>query len=347
MLEHTKASVVILNYNGRAHLERFLPSVVANTDPAMEIVMIDNASQDDSVSFIANAFPSVRIICLDANLGFAGGYNEGLRQVSSDYYILLNSDVEVTPGWGNILLDTLEKHPDAAAVQPKIRSFAHRHQYEHAGAAGGFMDTLGYPFCRGRIFDVVEEDQGQYDKFSAIFWASGAAMGIRSAIFHRMGGFDARFFAHMEEIDLCWRIQRAGYKILFNPDSVVYHLGGGTLNYQSPRKIYLNFRNNLLMLLKNERAEKLLWLIPLRLVLDGIAGFKFMTEGNVKYTTAVLKAHWGFYSSFIKYLKIRKEDDRLIENLRNSQHITLLVYPKSIVWQFYINKLKKFSQLKF
>src|ERR1700761_629824 len=251
-------AIVILNYNGRGYLEQFLPFVTANTCPGGEVIIADNASTDDSLAFLKENYPGLRVIVLDRNYGFAGGYNMALQQVQSDYYVLLNSDVEVTPGWLEPIVGLMESDPAIGACQPKIRMFAHRELFEYAGAAGGWLDYLGYPFARGRIFDVCETDNGQYDQAEPIFWASGAALFIRAGLYHEMGGLDTYFFAHQEEIDLCWRIQLAGHKIYSCPQSVVYHVGGGTLPKGNERKVFLNFRNNLIMMVKNMPAGE--WL---------------------------------------------------------------------------------------
>ena len=245
-----RTKIVILNWNGRKHLERFLPILVENT-PEVGIVIADNGSTDDSLIFIKDRFPQIEIITMERNFGFAEGYNRALKQVEADYFLLLNSDVEVPAGWIVPLIETLDTHPEVAAVSPKIRSFAEPERFEYAGAAGGFIDCLGYPFCRGRILDSIETDEGQHDDAREVFWASGACMLVRSEVFRLLDGFDADFFAHMEEIDFCWRAQLAGYKIRVEPRSMVFHVGGGTLPNDNPQKIYLNFRNNLCMLFKN------------------------------------------------------------------------------------------------
>ena len=250
-LKFPSVAIVILNFNGRNYLEKFLPSVIASTYPNKRIIVADNASSDDSIAFIQNNFPSVEIIALDKNYGFAGGYNEALSKIESDYYILLNSDVEVTPGWIEDMITLMEADKNIAACQPKILSFYNKNYFEHAGACGGWIDALGYAFARGRIFDICEEDKGQYNTNQKVFWATGAALCIRAKCFHEMGGFDAHLFAHMEEIDLCWRLQRKGYAVYCCPSSVVYHVGGGTLPKTNSRKTYLNFRNNLIILFKN------------------------------------------------------------------------------------------------
>lgn len=285
--ERMKVSVVILNWNGVKHLRTYLPSVVANT-PKAEIFVADNGSTDESLEVIANEFMTVKTIVLDQNYGFAEGYNRALQQIESKYVVLLNSDVEVAEGWLDPLLDYLETHPDTAAVQPKIRSWVHRERFEHAGAAGGYVNGLGYPYCRGRVLWKVEEDKGQYDDIVNVDWTSGACMCVRTQVYKDCGGLDAAFFAHMEEIDLCWRMRNKGWKLVCVPQSVVYHLGGGSLNYESPRKTYLNHRNNLLMIYKNKQHP---WgVLFVRFFLDYAAAFFYLLQGRWGAFTAVFKA---------------------------------------------------------
>ncbi|UMQ44233.1 glycosyltransferase family 2 protein [Chryseobacterium sp. Y16C] len=291
----SKLAVAILNWNGKNWLEKFLPSVVRFSDGA-DIYVIDNASTDDSVKFLQLNFPSVKIVINSKNSGFAGGYNEGLRQIDAEYYCLLNSDVEVTENWIEPVLNLFENNPDIAAIQPKILSYNDKNKFEFAGAAGGLIDNLGYPYCRGRVFDEVEEDKGQYNDETEIFWASGCALFIRSKDFWNQNGFDERFFAHQEEIDLCWRLINSGRKIFYTGKSKVYHVGGGTLNKQSAQKTYLNIRNNLSMMLKNLPFPKLIGLIFFRLCLDGVAGIYFGLKQGFPHLWAVVRAHFGFYA---------------------------------------------------
>ena len=297
-------AIAILNWNGKHWLEKFLPNVVEFSNEA-QIYIIDNASTDDTVCFVEKYFPTVKIIKNKKNTGFAGGYNEGLKHISEEMYCLLNSDVEVTENWINPIVELFKKNPEIAAIQPKIRAFKNDNFFEFAGAGGGLMDNLGYPYCRGRIFDTLEKDHGQYDDETEIFWASGCAMFIRREDYWAMNGLDERFFAHQEEIDLCWRLKNAGRKIFYCGKSTVYHVGGGTLNKQSPQKTYLNIRNNLSMLLKNLPKSTALWLIPLRLVLDGIAGIYFGLKDGFPHLWAVVRAHFGFYGMFASTLKLR------------------------------------------
>ena len=297
-------AIAILNWNGKHWLEKFLPNVVEFSNEA-QIYIIDNASTDDSVCFVEKYFPTVKIIKNKKNTGFAGGYNEGLKHITEEIYCLLNSDVEVTENWINPIVELFKKNPEIAAIQPKIRAFKNDNFFEFAGAGGGLMDNLGYPYCRGRIFDSLEKDHGQYNDETEIFWASGCAMFIRREDYWAMNGLDERFFAHQEEIDLCWRLKNAGRKIFYCGKSTVYHVGGGTLNKQSPQKTFLNIRNNLSMLLKNLPKSTALWLIPLRLVLDGIAGIYFGLKDGFPHLWAVVRAHFSFYGMFASTLKLR------------------------------------------
>ena len=331
-------AVVILNYSGRKHLERFLPSVMASTYPNMEVIVADNASTDDSVSFLRDHFPQVRIITLDRNYGFAGGYNQALPQVKSDYYVLLNSDVEVEPGWIEPILDLMEKDPSIGACQPKIRMYANKELFEYAGAAGGWLDYLGYPFAKGRIFDACEKDEGQYDQTEPIFWAGGCAMFVRAELYHRLGGLDGYFFAHQEEIDFCWRLQLAGYKVFTCADSVIYHLGGGTMPKGNERKVFLNFRNNLIMMAKNLPAGQAAWKIPFRFLLDTISAWKSLLAGEGVYFLAVLEAHFGF----IKWLLFKRKQSVFPIKRGGSLHGW---YTHSIAWQYFVSGKKTFSEI--
>lgn len=335
-----QVAIVILNWNGRHMLERFLPGVIAHSADFARVVVADNASTDDSLTWLKSNAPSVEIIQLDKNYGFTGGYNRALQQVEAEYYVLLNSDVEVTEGWMSPVLNYLENHPQTAACQPKLRSCQDRHLLEHAGAAGGYIDFLGYPFCRGRMFTALETDQGQYDDIRKVFWASGACMFIRAADFHAMKGFDEILFAHMEEIDLCWRLQQSGKDIAVIPSSVIYHVGGGTLPKSSSRKTYYNFRNNMLMLHKNLAFRDLLLTIPARLILDGIAGLKFLFDGDLGDCLAVIRAHFQFYWMLPSRIKLRSEQQKLRKtNLVNG------VYHGSIVLDYYMKGIRTFSGL--
>jgi GT2 family glycosyltransferase len=331
-------AIVILNWNGRKFLEKFLPIVTANTCPGAEVVIADNASTDDSVPYIREHFPGMRIISLDRNYGFAGGYNEALRQVDSDYYVLLNSDVEVAPGWMQPILRLMESDSSIGACQPKIRMYSDRTSFEYAGAAGGWLDHLGYPFARGRIFDICEKDSGQYDQAAPIFWASGAAMFIRADLYHKLGGLEGFFFAHQEEIDLCWRMQLAGFKVYCCPESVVYHVGGGTLPKGNKRKVFLNFRNNLIMMAKNLPPEQWLWKLPFRFLLDSISAWKSLFAGEAVYFWAILEAHLAFF----KWLIVSRKNSLYPANKRASLQGW---YSGSIVWQYFVKGKKTFTEI--
>lgn len=326
----TKTAVVILNYNGEKFLREFLPSVLAHSGDA-KVVVADNASTDLSVDVLKQKFPTVERIQLTNNYGFCGGYNRALKQVEAEYYILLNSDVEVTPGWLSPLINLLDENPDIAAAQPKILAYNERNKFEYAGAAGGFIDSLGYPFCRGRVFDVTESDSGQYNDGREVFWATGACLAIRSKIYHELDGLDEDFFAHMEEIDLCWKIQRAGYKVFYCGASSVYHVGAGTLSRSNPRKTYYNFRNGLTLVYKHWSTGKLLWKFPLRIMLDYLAALQFLLSGKLGDARAVIKAHYHFIKKFAKNSAKRKTLRKYPFNEQN-------IYPGSIVWDHFILK---------
>ena len=339
-------AIAILNYNGKAHLENYLPSVIATSYSNAKVYVIDNASTDDSLAFLKQQYPQIQLVELAENHGFARGYNEGLPFIEADYFVLLNSDVRVSKDWLEPLVRLMEQDNTVACCQPKVRSDIEVDYFEYAGAAGGYMDKLGYPFSRGRIMQYLEKDTGQYDTVEQVFWASGAAMLIRPKLWRELEGFDSDYFAHLEEIDLCWRLQRAGYKVMVEPQSVVYHYGGGTLNYDSPQKALLNFRNSLYTLLKNESAAKLRWLIPLRLLMDGLAAALFLVQGKWAHIRAIWKAHMQFYQHFSKFRQKRKYYDELIEKYGISSKPSLKgIYEGSIVWQYYMRGRKKFSQL--
>src|SRR5450432_985753 len=333
-----KVSVVIINYNGRKYMEQFLPSVLASTYSDMELIIADNASSDDSLEFLRSHYPAIRTIELKWNHGYAGGYNEALKEIKSEYYVLLNSDVEVSSGWIEPIIELMEKDPMIGACQPKILSYDNKEQFEYAGAAGGWMDWLGYPFARGRIFDICEIDKGQYNDVQPIFWASGAALFVRAELFHRAKGFDTYFFAHMEEIDFCWRLQLLGYHIYACPSSVVYHVGGGTLPKGNERKVFLNFRNNLIMLAKNLPIGQLAWKIPLRFFLDGLSAFKSLFSGQPAYFWAVLKAHLGFCRWVLADRKKSIFPPKRQGKLNGW-------YSHSVAWQYFISGKKTFKEI--
>ena len=334
-----KVAVVILNYNGASMLSRFLPSVIEYSQGA-EIVVADNGSTDDSVPVIERDFPAVRLVQLDKNYGFADGYNRALAQVEAEYYLLLNSDVEVTQGWIVPLLTFMEQNPAAVACQPKILSYNHKERFEYAGASGGFIDRYGYPYCRGRVFDTVEVDNGQYDDVCRVFWATGAAMMVRSDAFRNAGGLDGRFFAHMEEIDLCWRMLARGGEIYVVPQSTVYHVGGATLNKSNPRKTFLNFRNNLLMLYKNLPADELRRVMCIRALLDYVAALKFLLTGAWGDFKAVLRARCEYRRMRGEYKSVREQNmaAAVVSHIKERTCFSLL-------WQYYLKGKKYFSQL--
>lgn len=298
-------AIVILNWNGRNWLQQFLPTVIKNSAGA-DVFVIDNASTDHSVNYLRQYFPAVHIICNSQNYGFAGGYNEGLKKIKADIYCLLNSDVEVTENWLLPVLKLFERDENIAAIQPKILDYNTPTTFEYAGAAGGLIDNLGYPYCRGRVFEDTDTDHGQFNDETEIFWASGCCLFVRSSAFWEVNGFDERFFAHQEEIDLCWRLKNKGYKIWYTGFSAVYHVGGGTLNKQSSMKTYLNIRNNLTMLLKNLPLTQLLWVLPARMILDGFAAFYFLIRQGPAHFWAVLRAHFSFYTHIPGTLKRRQ-----------------------------------------
>ncbi len=331
-------AVVILNWNGKKMLERFLPSVTLHSTGDTEVIIADNGSTDDSLAFVREHYPRLRIIELDKNYGFAGGYNLALEQVEADYYVLLNDDVEVTPNWIEPVIAQMEQHPQTAICQPKLLMYDQRDTFEYAGGAGGFIDKYGYPFCRGRMFTTLEQDRGQYDDPCPIFWASGAAMFVRSSVWKELGGLDDDFFAHMEEIDFCWRAKNAGYEVEYCPHSVVYHVGGGTLPKSNPHKTYLNFRNNMALLYKNLPQSRLAWVMVCRVVLDYVAAFKFLMERKPKEFSAVVQAHRAFYK-WMPRLKVKR--------LRRQQQLPVsCIHPRLILVDYYLLRHHLFSQLQ-
>jgi len=333
-----KIAIVILNWNGRKYLEQFLPSVLTTSYTNYEIVVADNGSTDESVSFLEKNFPRVSIIRFPVNYGFAKGYNEALKKIKADYYAILNSDVEVNPGWLQPMIELLETDKSVASCQPKLLSYNNKKLFEYAGGAGGWLDAYGYPFARGRVFDICEEDNGQYDTTEPVFWTSGAAMLIRSSVFNEMKGFDEYFFAHQEEIDLCWRIQLAGYKLYSCPQSVVYHIGGGTLPRGNTLKTYLNFRNNQIMLYKNLPWSQKWWKIPFRQLLDSISAWKGLLTGDGGYFIAILRAH----AAFAKWLFF-KQHKSIFPAKRNGE--LKGYYKGNMVWQHFMKKKKYFHEI--
>ncbi len=336
-----KTAIVILNWNGVHHLKKFLPSVIAHSKLLNTTIYVaDNGSTDESISILKSDFQEIKLIEFTKNYGFAEGYNLALQQIEADYFVILNSDVEVTSNWLQIMLDYMEHNKDVAACQPKVLNYEKHQYFEHAGAAGGFIDYLGYPFCRGRILAKTEKDKGQYNDVIDIFWATGACLLIRSDVFLKEGGFDKDFFAHMEEIDLCWRLKSRSYRIVCVPQSIIYHVGGGTLNIEHPHKTYLNFRNNLLMLYKNLPKKKLIPVMLIRFFLDYTAAFQLLITGKLKNAVAVLKARKDFFKLHYSFRLKRAEN----LSKAKQQHISEII-KKSIIWNYYILGRKKFDRL--
>lgn len=332
-----KTAIVILNWNGKAFLEQFLPTVISFSK-GTRIIVADNASTDDSVSFLQSHFPSIEILQNESNGGFAKGYNDALKRIDSEFYVLLNSDIQLSENWLEPLLTVFDDER-VAGCQPKIKSFQDRTKFEHAGASGGFLDYNYFPFCRGRILTTVEHDNHQYDSAQEVFWATGACLVIRSKCFHEVGGFDEDFFAHMEEIDLCWRLKRLNYRFLIEPKSVVYHVGGGTLPYNSPRKTFLNFRNSLFLLTKNHEG----WLFPKlywRMMIDALAATSFLVKGEFSHFIAVFKAHMVFYGKLSSFLRKRKALKLSSTHFNNKG-----LFRGNILWNYYVKGVKKYSDL--
>jgi GT2 family glycosyltransferase len=333
-----KLAIVILNWNGSKYLRQFLPSVLASTYLNKEIIIADNGSSDDSLEILQESFPQVRVIELKHNYGFATGYNLALKQVNADYYALLNSDVEVQPRWLEPIIELMENKVEVGACQPKLLSFSDQSSFEYAGACGGWLDHFGYPFARGRIFDYCEKDEGQYENASPVFWASGAALIIRARLYHEMGGMDGYFFAHQEEIDLCWRLQLSGYEIFVCPSSVVYHLGGGTLPKGNERKVFLNFRNNLIMLAKNLPLGRAIWTIPVRILLDIISAWKSLLSGELVYFMAIMEAHLAL----AKWILLKRKQSVFPRNRKGKLQGW---FAGSIVWRHFILHKKTFTEI--
>ncbi|MCE6989035.1 glycosyltransferase family 2 protein [Dyadobacter sp. CY323] len=329
----SSVAIVILNYNGRYYLEKFLPNILEYSD-GHEIWIADNASTDHSLEWVGEHYPSLNTLVISENKGYAGGYNEALKHITADYYILLNSDIEVTPNWIAPVISFMDSDTRIAACQPKIRAYDLPTHFEYAGAAGGYMDYLGYPFCRGRIFDTREEDLGQYDDERDVFWATGACLFIKSSAFHEASGFDESFFAHMEEIDLCWRLLNLKYRITYCGKSVVYHVGGGTLHKSNPRKTFLNYRNNLIMLFKNLPKGRRWKTVLIRLMLDGVSSVRFMAAGAWPDVIAIVRAHFAFY----------KMIPRMVKQKPRSTFRAPLYY-RSVVWEYFVLGKHRFKQL--
>jgi len=338
-IKDIKTAVVILNWNGEKYLKKFLPSLIKYTNiPDTKLIVADNGSNDNSVSFIKEKYPSIELLLFDNNYGFTGGYNKAFELIDAEYFVLLNSDVEVTENWLSPIIIMMDKDKNIAAAMPKINSYSQKNDFEYAGASGGFIDKYGYPFCRGRILSTIESDYKQYNDIREVFWAGGAAMFIRAENYKQSGGLDSDFFAHMEEIDLCWRLKNQGFKIMVNPESMVYHVGGGTLPNNSPGKIFFNYRNNLFLLLKNLPREKIIPIIFSRLVLDGLSGLIYLLTFKFGFFFAVLKAHFSFYFKIAKTFK--KRQDIKVQNHKE-------IYNKSIVINYFIKNKKSFDQLIF
>jgi len=336
----TDTAVVILSYNSFNWHDKFLPGILAEGHGLYDVVVIDNASIDETGDKVRARFPEVEVIRLPVNKGFTNGYIQGLAQIKARYFVLLSSDFEVTSGWFQPLHEMMEKHQDVAAVQPKIRYWREKKMFEYAGAAGAFIDILGYPFCRGRIFFTLEEDHQQYDEPIETFWTSGGCMMIRASLYHQFGGLDNCFYAHMEEIDLCWRMKNAGYRVMCEPASLVYHVGGSVISYGSPEKIFWNYRNGLILLIKNLPLYQLLWKLPLRLVLDGIAAIYALSQGRRWELKAILRAHGHFWKGLFRWFKLRQNSRRFATNPNMKG-----MYQRSIVWDYFIKSRKTFSKL--
>ena len=336
-MNNPSVAIVILNFNGSEYLKNFLPFVIASTYTNKKIIVADNASTDNSLEVLQNQFPEIEVIVNQQNDGFAGGYNWALQQIEADYYVLLNSDVEVSPNWIEPIIELMESNISIAACQPKILSYKNKQMFEYAGASGGFIDFLGYPFLRGRVFDILEEDHQQYNNIIPIFWASGAAMFVKSKVFKECKGFDSRFFAHQEEIDLCWRMQLKGYKIYVCPTSIVYHIGAGTLP-RGGRKVYLNFRNNLWMLTKNLPVHEKLWKLPFRFLLDAISAWKGLLSGDTAFFTAIYHAHIDVAKSWFKLHNTTSLNRKPLNQLHG-------VHAHSIVWKHFVKGITRFTDI--
>ncbi|AUC15581.1 dTDP-Rha--alpha-D-GlcNAc-pyrophosphate polyprenol alpha-3-L-rhamnosyltransferase [Tenacibaculum sp. SZ-18] len=331
-----KTAVVILNWNGKQLLEQFLPSIVKHNEGDTDVYVADNASTDDSIAFVKANFPSVKIVINKDNGGYAKGYNDALQYIDADIYCLINSDIEVTQNWLSPVIDVFTQEENTAIIQPKLLDYKNKEKFEYAGAGGGFVDYFGYPYCRGRVFNYLEEDHHQFNDVAEIFWASGACFFIRSSVFHKLGGFDEHYFAHQEEIDLCWRAQNEGFNVKYVGTSTVYHVGGATLQESNPNKTFLNFRNSLFTILKNVPRKNVYQVIFIRLILDGIAGLKFAFELRPVHTWSVLKAHLSFYKNLRKFIKKRRQ----IQRKSNYSIHT------SVVWQHFVLGRTKFKDLR-
>jgi GT2 family glycosyltransferase len=336
-----KVAIVILNWNGKHYLEKYLPSVTNfSVGEGIELWIADNGSTDDSLVFLKNNYPQIKILAFETNYGFTGGYNKALAYIQAEYYVLLNSDIEVTENWIEPIITYMDTHLKVAAAMPKIRSYHEKNMFEYAGAAGGFIDKLGFPFCRGRILSEIEEDLGQYDDANEVFWATGACMFVRAKLYQELGGLDEDFFAHMEEIDLCWRFKNNGFKIMYLPQSLVYHVGGGTLPNNNPRKLFYNYRNNLFLLYKNIPSGSFRWILFFRLIVDGASAVMYLLQGKFSFFLAVPKAHFAFYKSLGKFRIKRKEIKKHRMLIKHPQ-----IFQQSIIFSYFVRKTRKFSQL--
>ena len=345
MHSNPSVAVVILSWNGRKFLEQFIPPLLKTTYPNASFHIADNASSDDTVQFVSANFPSIKIIRIEKNYGFAEGYNIALKQVEADYYVLLNQDVEVPAGWIEPIIALMEKDKKIAACQSKMLEYDNKERFEYAGATGGFIDRHGYAFCRGRFFKSTEKDNGQYDTVSEIVWACGACMFIRSKLFHDLGGLDDDFFAHFEEIDLCWRLKNAGYSIVYCPASVVYHVGGGSLPQGNPKKTYLNYRNNLCALMKNLPGESIASILSIRFVLDIISASKLLLSGNWRDYLAIAKAHFYFITRLSKLMAKRRAAWQAVEHNKIAPPNRKGFYRGSIIMDYFIRRIRNFSEL--
>jgi len=334
-------AIVVLSYNGKDLLHKFLPPIIATAPAYAKVYVIDNASIDGTYVWLQANFPNITIVRLQVNKGFTNGYVEGLKSISAKYYVLISSDVEVSPNWVEPIIQQMEADPTVGLAQPKIKSYNNKTQYEYSGAAGAYIDSLGYPFCRGRVFFTIEEDNGQYDDIAEVFWCSGACMFIRADVYHQLNGFDNDYYAHMEDIDISWRAKNAGYKVIVVPQSIVYHVGGHIISYGSPPKIFRNYKNGLIMMTKNLPAGQLVWKLPIRLLLDITAAYRALFQGNTKEYFAIMKAHLQYFLGIFIWFKKRKNARAEISATPN----TTGVFKGSVVWRYFILGRKTFNNL--
>jgi hypothetical protein len=333
-------AVVVLSYNGKDLHKLFFPELIQESKGLYDVILVDNASTDDTAQYVATHFPEVQIVTIETNHGFANGYFEGLNQIQAKYYVLLSADFEITKGWFQPLHQLMQSHPELGACQPKIKYYKDKHMFEYAGAGGGFIDKWGYLFCRGRIFFTLEEDHGQYNNTIETFWAGGGCMFVNAALYHKLGGLDRDLYAHMEEVDLCWRMKNHGFKIAYCGASEVFHIGGSVISYGSPQKIFYNYRNSLVLLLKNLPSNKLIWLLPFRLILDGVSAFRSLLKGDFKEIKAIVRAHWSFFLTLPMWIKKRKKSQQLVTTPEMNG-----IYPKSIIWEYFAKNKKLFTEL--